>query len=359
MKKVDKDKAKEILLDTANRAIRSNDKQGDVIENILRGSHKTYKYILVTALLAKSTNPQIDILSLQAGDESEGAYDARSLCHNVIVPFEREYYPNGIGGSNEPYLNKPARFTHLSEQNAVRKGSDLITLRNVINVLSGINTQSQAQKYLSSAVSCIAQISKESEEKYQILDLDIPNSELPQTTLNYIIELSKQSFEGEVCPLIVAALENLYYGDERIVIPHKVNESGASSKEVGDIDVYTTSHELLSSIEVKDKDFTKEDVEHAIKKFAANKVEKSLFIFGRKVHFNKDKVFETAAKLGNRGYYCSVISLEDYAKMRIYSIPKRFSIGEFVELLLHYAKEINSTDSMIKWIKDCAIEFSL
>ena len=55
---------------------------------------------------------------------------------------------------------------------------------------------------------------------------------------------------------------------------------------------------MLSSIEVKDKDFTKEDVEHAIHKFASSKIEKSLFIFGRKVNFDRDNVFETAAELG-------------------------------------------------------------
>ena len=107
------------------------------------------------------------------------------------------------------------------------------------------------------------------------------------------------------------------------------------------------------------KDFTKEDVEHAIHKFALSKVEKSLFIFGRKVNFNKSDVFSTAAELGKQGFYCTVVSIEDYAKMRIYSIKRNFSINEFVDLLLRFAKEINAKDDTIKWIKDCAVEFAL
>lgn len=73
----------------------------------------------------------------------------------------------------------------------------------------------------------------------------------------------------------------------------------------------------------------------------------------------KDNVFETAAELGKQGFYCTVISIEDYAKMRIYSIKRNFSINEFVNLMLHFAQEINAKDETIQWIKDCAIEFAL
>lgn len=357
MRKVEAESAQKVLLKANKRCKKANDEIGGLIEKVLRGSHKTYRYVLVTALLAKSTNSEIDALSLQAGDESEGAYDARSLCHTVIVPFERKYYPNGIGGSNEPFLNKPARFTRLSEDNAVRRGNDMEILKMVITILSSIKSAKSAFLYLSSAIYDIAQISKEKEEKYTFPALDIPQATLPQTTLDYIVALTKQSFEGEISPLVVSALEHLYYEGTNKVIPHKVNESGTSSKEVGDIDVFTSSDELLSSIEVKDKDFTKEDVEHAIHKFALSKVEKSLFIFGRKVNFDKDNVFETAAELGKQGFYCSVISIEDYAKMRIYSINRLFSINEFVSLMLHFAHEINAKDDTVKWIKDCAAGF--
>lgn len=60
-----------------------------------------------------------------------------------------------------------------------------------------------------------------------------------------------------MCPLVVAAIEHLYYKGAKTVVPHKVNESGASSKEVGDIDIFDNAEQLVSSIEVKDKDFTK------------------------------------------------------------------------------------------------------
>ena len=160
MRKIEAETAQKVLSKAKKRCKKVKDTTGELIEKVLRGSHKTYRYVLVTALLAKSTNEEIDALSLQAGDDSEGAYDARSLCHKVIVPFEREYYPNGIGGSNEPFLNKPARFTRLSEDNAVRRGNDMEILKIVITILSSIKSSKSAFLYLSSSIFDIAQFSK-------------------------------------------------------------------------------------------------------------------------------------------------------------------------------------------------------
>lgn len=279
MQKVDKEKAEEVLKIANKEPVFQDDKIGASIDSILRGSHKTYRYVLITALLAKSTNAYVDILSLQARDNSDGAYDARSLCHKVIVPFERINYPNSLGGSNEPFLNKPARFQRLAKTNAVRSGNDSEILESLIKVLSEIKTKKQAKKYLSSALYTLQDIYREVEEKYSIPDLDIEDGANPQSILDYVNTLVKNSFEGEMCPLIVAAIEKLYYKEEKIVVPHKVNESGASSKEVGDIDIFDNAEQLVSSIEVKDKDFTKEDVEHAITKFAQAQIGKSLFIY--------------------------------------------------------------------------------
>lgn len=141
MQKIDKEEAEKILLKTNEKPIFQNDPIGVSIDFILKGSHKTYRYVLVTALLAKSVNKDVDILSLQAKDSSVGAYDARSLCHKVIVPFERSTYPNSLGGSNEPFLNKPARFQRLAMTNAVRSGNDSKILESMINTLSEIKTK--------------------------------------------------------------------------------------------------------------------------------------------------------------------------------------------------------------------------
>ena len=108
------------------------------IRTIIQGKHLTFRYILVTALLGKATNPSINALSLQARANIDGAYDARSLCHAVVVPLERQLLNRSLGGSNEPFLNKPARFPTISSSNAVRAGSDkelLLILHKILSEL--------------------------------------------------------------------------------------------------------------------------------------------------------------------------------------------------------------------------------
>lgn len=79
-------KAASLILDRA--FIEANSEKGLIgqkITEILRGPHKTYRYVLVTALLAKATNKDIDILSLQKGDEKmantmPAPFATKSLC---------------------------------------------------------------------------------------------------------------------------------------------------------------------------------------------------------------------------------------------------------------------------------------
>ncbi len=235
---IEKIRAEQVLL----TALRQNcSKQDDIamaIQKILAGSHKTYKYVLVNALLAKATNPKINPLALQAGAPFEGAYDARSLCHQVLVPFERDFLQNALGGSNEPFLNKPARFTHLSAENAVRKGQDKEVLNLLIFTLTKITTSGYAKSYLSCALNYLqkriegVQILHESKIKYSqnLVDLYM-----------FIHHFLEKSHGGTTSAIVVGTLEKIYYlhqkGDFNVVA-HKVNQSGASSKEVGDIDVF-------------------------------------------------------------------------------------------------------------------------
>ena len=354
--KIDSEVAKQVLLRANANRLRKRDQIGKNIETILFGSHKTYRYVLVTALLAKATDEVVDILSLQAKDESEGAYDARSICHKVLVPFERNYYPNSIGGSNEPFLNKPARFTRLTTENAVRAGKDYETLVLLINTLSSIQSKEDAFSYLCSAIDVMSELEVMYRSQFSVDNISFKGDGKSQAILDYIYKLTDKILEGETCPLIVSTIEQLYLGESFIVKPHKVNESGASSKEVGDIDVFDTNEQLVESIEIKDKDFTKEDVGHAISKFIEAKLDRSMFVYGKNVVWDKEEVYQLVGRIGRTGHYCCVISVLDYAKLRIMNISRTVNLKDFSSLMLQFAKTINAKDETINWLKECLTE---
>jgi hypothetical protein len=90
------------------------------IEAVLNTGGVTYPYALLTQVLGCVLEPQFDPKSIQKGcRESNGisdeaSWDARSLAHGVVVPWnQRAEYP--LGTSNEPYLNKPLRFPYFDD----------------------------------------------------------------------------------------------------------------------------------------------------------------------------------------------------------------------------------------------------
>lgn len=350
--KVDKEEAKKVLLNAYNSSERLTDGLAKKIETVLRGSHLTYRYILFTGILSKATNANVDPLSIQKGDNSRGAYDARSICHKVVVPFEREFLTDSLGGSNEPYLNKPARFVRMSQDNAVRSGNDRNILLLCIEILSSMKTKAIAEKYLKHCTYVLKDIYKNLNQKFQVQIQD--PSQLSQTIFDYTRNLLKQKNEGETAAIVVTALELFQKPSSYKIVPHKVNESGASSNEVGDIDIFDDKDNIISSIEVKDKDFTKEDVEHAIKKFMQAGLKHTMFVYGLDVNFDKKEVLALARYYGNCGCLCSVLSVMDLMRVRILDFPEDLSFEVYVNTLLSIAQLIKAKEATIDWIKACA-----
>ena len=64
--KIDYDKSQQILASCLKDKIKKTGDLSHSIRKIIFGSHKTYKYVLVTGLLAKATNQSANAISLQA-----------------------------------------------------------------------------------------------------------------------------------------------------------------------------------------------------------------------------------------------------------------------------------------------------
>lgn len=357
--KVDSSKAKKVLqaaLKVARTQSEVLDDAGTAIDEILKGSHKTYKYVLITGLLAKATNEKINPLALQAGANLEGAYDARSLCHKVVVPFERENLNKALGGSNEPFLNKPARFPFLSKDNAVRRGKDQETLHSLINVLSKVTSSIEANTYLCHAIRKLL-IKKRELGNLQTIKINRKFSHFEITKL--IPHFLNTSYEGKTLVILTGALEKLFYlkreGNWRVVV-HKVNQSGASSKEVGDIDVFFDNR-LDHSIEVKDKDFSVYDLEHAFDKIIKEGGTKGQLIFGNEVSFDQQSVREKLTEYERKGFIGIIDNIEDYAKMILLKTGV-LKEQEFFQLIMDVAVEINAGERIQRYLKKVIQEFN-
>ncbi len=83
------------------------------IQASINSPTKTYRYVLPTQVLSKLAEPSVDSRCVQASRGGKGAFDARTVAHSVIVPFDQRN-ENVLGGSQEPYVNNPLRIPEVS-----------------------------------------------------------------------------------------------------------------------------------------------------------------------------------------------------------------------------------------------------
>lgn len=282
----------------------------DFVDCILDNTHKTYKYILVTALLAKATDENINPLALQAGAPISGAYDARSLCHAVVVKFENAYLGRALGGSNEPFLNKPARNTHLDKSNPVRRGNDQMLLYLLCDNLPLV-TSNNAFLLLVHAMKNLILKKQELEKVSQIVR---KNNNSFGDVLNFIESAVMENHEGETSALLVGAIYDLYmqqFGDYYVNV-NPVNQAGTSSNEISDVDVYKNQM-LYMTNEVKDKGFRTTDVMHAVNKVVNSGFDRMYFVKGVNGVLEDGIELEIESKYRNENFLLRFISVVELA----------------------------------------------
>ena len=238
------------------------------IDYVIDNTHLTFKYILFTAILSKATDASINALCLQKKSELPGAYDARTVCHKVIVPFEMETLEKVLGGSNEPFLNKPARFPELDKNNAVRRGNDQDILNALCDNLPTITSSADAYESL---IYLLWKLIKLRDEKKRQAIFSVPESaNLHSKILSFIDTALDKSYEGEILTLLVAGVYHLLYNiPGAFVEVHPVNQCGASSHEISDLDIYINGA-LVSSKAAAEAQ--KAELEETIQKLMADGV---------------------------------------------------------------------------------------
>lgn len=340
-------------LTDAQKPSKHPSKVNDLIDFVLDNTHLTYKYILVTALAAKATDSNVNPLTLQAGSSLPGAYDARSICHGVIVKFEMTELGKALGGSNEPYLNKPARFPELSKTNAVRRGRDQQILYALCDGLPKVHTSQEAYDGLIYAFQKLLAVKAEREAltKFDIAAFDANAAKLH----GFIHYLLYENFEGEILTLVVAGLYELYMSDiydEYVVEVHPVNQSGASSKEISDLDIYKNGILFICN-ELKDKPFTDHDLRHAADKVLDGGKTQMHFIVGRSIYYDPKQINSCINEYLDKGFLINVIPV-DYFISTLLSLIEDVDVDHYVKYILQTAIETKFKEETVAFIRKVA-----
>lgn len=327
-------------------------KFSEFIDLILDNTHLTYKYILFTAILSKATDETVNALALQKKSKLPGAYDARTICHKVIVPFEMETLGKALGGSNEPFLNKPARNEELSKSNPVRRGRDAMLLEKLCDTLPQISSEDA----FVSLVYIIKKLLIIKEEKLKLRQIEINNVDNSIVNfLDFCNKVLEKNLEGESLTLVVAGIyKELYKNSPDIIVEvHPVNQSGASSKEVSDLDIYHND-KLIISNELKDKVYSEADVRHAMDKVIESGGNKMFFIEGPRATYQSDNPIDSLIiEYAQKGAHLTVFSSTNFINM-IVNLIINFDFQNLVRYCITTAQETKFKEETITHLLECS-----
>jgi len=274
----------------------------------------------------------------------------------VIVPFEMEVLGKVLGGSNEPFLNKPARFPELKKNNAVRRGNDQRLLNSLCDNLPLIKTRDESYNCL---VYLLCKLNILKSEQTELTSFSIPeSSNLPSKLFHFIDKTLEKSLEGEVLTLMVAGIYHLIFCEENnIVEVHPVNQSGASGREISDLDIYEGNALLLSN-ELKDKPYCETDVRHAADKVIMAHGTRMMFIEGPRAMNDGDWENSLVSEYRNRNFMLSIVPYDAFFSTAI-SMIKEIDCNKFIKFVIKSALDKKFKSETISHIDKLSHELLL
>jgi len=244
---------------------------------------RTFKYILVTNVLAKAVNPDIHALALQDQSDLKGSFNSGGLATEVVTDWEKDYGER-LGGSNEPRTNSVYyRQSELNTDYDVRNKDEYETL---IRVLSELEEQANAGDLdpMNMLRQTLYEVSRLEPTTVEYTNPpEVPTVDLLEGLRSY---LEKSGLGERLAAVTAGVLDAQYFvadkEDVYIKVDH-VNVADENSNAAGDIEVFETENEasLLQAVEVKDKPATKADIQHSIQTGRQHELDEYLFVAGK------------------------------------------------------------------------------
>jgi hypothetical protein len=251
------------------------DLKSDIVA-CLTSSTKSYHYVLPTQLLSKAVEPTRDCRSLQVAYGKAGAFDARSIAHKVIVPFDKKNY-NVLGGSAEPYVNNPLRCVSVTPENEARQ-KNKEDWKKLVKILGNVEQKDNPDFTRAVFNQVLLEI-------YKLLaDVKViypaPGRISQEKTLYLIETFLGTGSGGDREEVVTAALFREIahrFGLFDEIRRSKVNASDSISGMAADIECYSNGKIALMA-EVKDKTLTMTELESKLETARAERIKEILFI---------------------------------------------------------------------------------
>ena len=133
---------------------------------------------------------------------------------------------------------------------------------------------------------------------------------------------------------------------------HPVNQCGASSHEISDLDIFVDGA-LISSNELKDKNYTEADVRHAADKVLQSGGNKMLFIEGPRGVADGNFKATIEHEYCDRNFMLYIISYRDFFAT-VLGAMEEVDCHDFVEFILTAAHETKFKEEVIEYLDTLA-----
>lgn len=247
-----------------------------LIKQSINSETKSYRYVLLTQLLAKISDPTLNSRALMMRSDLAGAFDPRSLCKEVVVPFDGNN-ENVLGGSQDPYVSKPLRHPTLS-LDYIDELRDKNGWETLVSVLEYVENQENIEVVESILKQTLLEI-------YHRLSIMVVRYPLPkrislQNTKNILRNFLDIPSGGEHPVVITYSIfktisEKFKLYDE--IIRAKINAADASTGMPSDIQCISNG-EIVLTIEVKDTALSISPIKSKLKDARSLQVSNLLFI---------------------------------------------------------------------------------
>ncbi|MGE5572562.1 MAG: restriction endonuclease, SacI family [Bacteroidota bacterium] len=278
------------------------------VRSLVNGNTKSYRYVLPTQLVAKLADPSLDARCLQASRGGPGAFDARSICDAVTVPFDRQNH-NVLGGSSEPYANNPLRYREITPQYRDQQ-KDKASWDMLCSLLQLVEDRQDPNF----TAQLFRQILREVYSRLQAVQLVYP---VPRRiSLEQIQALLREYLSvksgGSRVQVVVAAFMKTVGQKFRLfedIRCESVNTADASSGQLADIECIDAEGKTVFLVEAKDRYITVKQIEDKLPAIRASGITDTLFVSHKGIeHSEVDRVRDLIRREFSAGQNIYVLS---------------------------------------------------
>ena len=263
------------------------------IYTLITDGGSTYPFMMLTQILGKAADPELNAICIQESSELDGAWDARSLASRVVVEWNKSVEKPFQGANDDPYVNNPARYKNFGAEMKAKAGKQAVYDALAELVQSAQDGGEAEAKRLVKLILIETRRSLEANKRDYFGPARMSVDGIMSIVMQFLSVRSNGVRLQLVCYALYQALAeaNPSLGD---VTSAATNAADLSSNRTGDVEC-SRGGKVSLAVEIKDRPIRLGDLTATVLKARKNDVDNVLFVgFSDPLFEDQDSVLNKA-----------------------------------------------------------------